>query len=149
MRRPEILLIEDNPDHVEIFTTLLKMGGIRGKITVFCEGNSALKYLKQSDNLSRNKVVILDLKLPGKSGIAILEELKKNMASSLKVILLSSMGSGPEIERARALGVTHILDKGSALENFVEIVREVLREMEAEGGDNDGIPQEDPGNRRQ
>ncbi len=74
-----ILLVEDNPDDVELTLRALKQYNIGNKIAVVRDGAEALDYLfatgaySDRDTTAMPAVVILDLKLPKVDGLEVLQ----------------------------------------------------------------------------
>jgi CheY-like chemotaxis protein len=74
-------------------------------------------------------LVILDLMLPGIDGCSLIEIIRSYLRlQRLPIIVLSSLVSGPLVDRARELRVNNILDKGrTTLARLAEIVQEQLQ----------------------
>ena len=90
-----ILLVEDNPDDVELTLRALKQYNIKNEIAVVRDGAEALDYLfatgsyAHRDTSDMPSVVILDLKLPKVDGLEVLQSIHKNYPS-IKIILTSA-----------------------------------------------------------
>ncbi|MGE3182224.1 MAG: response regulator [Phycisphaerae bacterium] len=99
-----ILLVEDDDDHAEIVMRTIAGTQTPSTITRVKEGESALRYLRRSDeylDAPRADIILLDLKLPGRSGIEILREIKNDTdLKRLPVVILST--SSAETDRCRA-----------------------------------------------
>ena len=93
----KILCIEDDHFIADIYMrTLVKAGH---DVTVITNGNEALKTAKQTVF----DIILLDLMLPDKSGVEILEELRGNNPNALpltKIIVTTNFDEPPE-DRAR------------------------------------------------
>ena len=77
----EILLVEDNPDDVELTLRALREHNLANRVKVVSDGVEALEYLRPDDAETRRptaypKLVLLDLKLPRVGGIEVLRRLK-------------------------------------------------------------------------
>lgn len=111
----EILLVEDNPGDVALFQQAIDESDVRGELRVADCGDDALAIL--DDDLTPTAsgsidIVVLDLDLPGKSGLAVLEELKQDPGlQPIPVIVLSSSDDGREVRRAYELGANAYLVK--------------------------------------
>ena len=140
-RMPEIVLVEDNRDHAEIYTTWAKMEGITNTIRVFDNGEDALKYLKSRyKDAVKDVVVLLDLKLRGLQGIDVLREMRQHPGlRAVRVMVLSFIESGEELQEAVELGVWGTLSKNRPLGEFSSKLKELLLEV-SKGGSDDGIP---------
>ena len=131
-----ILLIEDDPFLIDIYTTKLEEDGFSVEIAE--DGNIALEKLKEhnpssslgksikdvessiskevSSKSSSSKiwpdVVLLDIVLPNMDGWEILRKIKEDkLFKDLKVIILSNLGQKEEIERGLKLGATKYIIK--------------------------------------
>lgn len=92
-----ILVVEDNPDHLELTVLTLKEHGVTCEIAVACDGASALDFLLgQGDHAGRNtqrqpNLVLLDMRLPKLSGLDVLRRIRANPLTALvPVVMLTS-----------------------------------------------------------
>jgi DNA-binding response OmpR family regulator len=95
-----VLVCEDDPAMVRIFQFLLRQHGIRNVITT---GNGT-----QAAPLARQHLpalILLDLMLPGKDGLGVLQELKNNEETRLiPVIIVSGKESHEQVQQAMMAG---------------------------------------------
>jgi two-component system, response regulator len=128
----DILLIEDNPNDVELTLRALKKVNIINKIQVLNDGAEALEFLfrngKYSNRLSQNepKVIVLDLKLPKVNGLEILRQVKGD--ESLKfipVVVLTSSREEQDVVESYKLGVNSYIVKPVDFEKFIDAVKEL------------------------
>src|SRR5437868_10334708 len=74
-----VLLVEDDPDHATIFAHAWKRAGCTPRLVTVSDGEAAVAYLADNDRRDRGpghglpSLVVLDLKLPRKSGFGVLE----------------------------------------------------------------------------
>ena len=115
----KILLIEDDAFLVDIYTTKLKESGFE-VLTAF-DGEEGFKKAKEE----KPDLVLLDLVLPGLDGWEILNKIKNEKLSDLKVVILSNLGNKEEIEKGMNLGVTKYLVKSHYTPS--EVVEEVKK----------------------
>ncbi|RLC39622.1 MAG: response regulator [Candidatus Nealsonbacteria bacterium] len=122
----KILLVEDDPFLIDIYTRKLKKAGF--ETVVAEEGKKALKLLQQKTF----ELVILDIVLPEVDGWAILKEIKelkqKNRdLENLKIIILSNLGQKEEVEKGLKLGATKYLIKAHFTPSqVVEEIKKIL-----------------------
>ncbi len=97
MERKTILLVEDNPDDVELTLRALKKYNVKNEITVVRDGAEALDYLfatgtyADRDTSIMPAVVILDLKLPKVDGLEVLQRMRADERTKLvPVVILTS-----------------------------------------------------------
>lgn len=115
-----ILLIEDDPFLVEIYTTKLKEAGFQ--IQTALDGKEGL--LKMEKKLP--DLLLLDIVLPSLTGWEILREIKKNeKLKNLKIIILSNLGQQEEVEKGINLGAVKYLIKAHYTPS--EVVAEIKK----------------------
>ena len=91
----EVLLVEDNPNDVELTLRALKKHNLTNKVRVAKDGAEALDFLFGAGALSMRdnipKVVLLDLKLPKIDGLEVLRRVKADPRTrSIPVVVLTS-----------------------------------------------------------
>jgi DNA-binding response OmpR family regulator len=103
----KILLVEDDPFLIDIYTTRLKEGGY--SVEVSTSGSDCLKKISK-ENFD---LLILDLILPDMNGLEVLKKIneKKESFMGLKIIILSNIGDKKEIEEGIRLGADKYLIK--------------------------------------
>lgn len=114
----KILLVEDDPFLIDIYTTKLKEENF--EVVVADDGDKALEFVEKE----KPDLVLLDIVLPNKDGWEILKEIKaKN--KKIKVIILSNLGQKEEVEKGLNLGAEKYLIKS----NFTpsEVVEEIKK----------------------
>lgn len=96
----DILLIEDNDDHVELIRQTLEEKRVANSIVHFDNAEAALSYLNRRGADSAS-IVLLDLNLPGMSGHDLLKAIKEDdRLKSIPVVILTT--SSGENDRAAA-----------------------------------------------
>lgn len=126
----EFLLVEDNEADVFLIKMLLEESIYEDKLTVLTDGADAIKFLSGSGPFQRAilpDMMILDLSLPGKSGLEVLAAVRKleNM-ENLKIIILSSSENEDEKLLARQLGALEYFSKPTRLSEYEEVVRAIF-----------------------
>ena len=127
-----ILLVEDNKMDIALTLDAFREAKLSNKIQIAHNGEQALQYLRGEDKYSDRKtfplpnLILLDLKMPGISGIEVLKIVKKtdNIKRIPIVILTSSREEG---DRAMSydFGANSYLVKPISFEGFLEVVRKV------------------------
>lgn len=112
---PLIMLVEDHPDDEFLALRVLARNGYT-RTAVARNGIEALELIRRMeegcDGLVLPSIILLDMKLPKKDGIEILEHLRSNAATAnIPVISLSSSTDPRESARCRELGVICTLVK--------------------------------------
>lgn len=127
-----ILLVEDNRMDIELTLDAFREAHLENDIRVVTTGEEALDYLLgRSEYADRElhplpNLILLDLKLPGISGIDVLKEVKQTpLLKRLPVIILTS--SREEGDRAAGYdwGVNSYLVKPISFSGFLDVVRTV------------------------
>lgn len=100
----EILLIEDNPGDVRLTIEALKEGKIFCDLVTAADGVEALAMLRHQGKYAgakRPDLILLDLNLPKKDGIEILNEIKRDEnLRSIPVVILTSSANEQDVLRA-------------------------------------------------
>ncbi|QLD90026.1 response regulator [Natronomonas salina] len=127
--RVELLLIEPNPGDTRLFTESFRDGKLANALHTVPDGETALDFLHQRgaySEESRPDLVLLEPRLPGKSGMDVLSELRGEPAlADVPVVVLTSSGIGEEIVRSHGLDADHYLQKPVEPDDFIEFVRSV------------------------
>jgi two-component system, response regulator len=128
----EILLVEDNPNDVELTLHALKKNNIANRIHVVRDGAEALEYLFGSgadagvDANHTPKVILLDLKLPKVDGMEVLQRIKSDERTRpIPVVVLTSSTEERDIVESYRLGVNSYITKPVDFEQFTEAVRQL------------------------
>lgn len=125
---PDVLVVEDNPDDVELTLRALKRMHLTNPVRVARDGVEALEILL-GDGTSRPplpRVVLLDLKLPRVGGLEVLARLREEERTrTLPVVVLTSSREEPDVRKAYALGVNSYVVKPVEFEKFVDAVGKV------------------------
>jgi two-component system, response regulator len=128
----EILLVEDNPNDVELTLRALQKQNLDGKVFVVRDGAEALDYIFASGNYSsrkieaRPKVVFLDLKLPKVDGIEVLRKVKSDERTrSIPVVMLTSSQEERDVCESYRLGVNSYIVKPVDFSSFSQAVGEL------------------------
>ena len=105
-KKYKILLIEDEPDLVELFSTSLRQAGF--SVETITDGSNALETVKKI----KPDLVLLDLIIPKKDGYEVLKEIKCDQAvKKTSVYVFSNLTQKSEIARAMKLGAKDFLIK--------------------------------------
>ena len=121
----EILLVEDNPNDVELALHALKKNNLTNRIEVVRDGEEALDFIfGNGSDSNRPKVILLDLKLPKVDGLEVLKRLKSDpQTRSIPVVMLTSSAEERDIVNSYQLGVNSYIVKPVDFEQFTEAVR--------------------------
>ena len=128
----EILLVEDNPNDVELTLHVLKKYNLGNRIEVVRDGAEALEFIfctgKYAHRSIENspKVILLDLKLPKVDGLEVLRRVKSDPRTrTIPVVVLTSSREERDIVESYRLGVNSYITKPVDFEQFTEAVRQL------------------------
>lgn len=125
----EVLLIEDDMGDVELTEAALAKSKLKINLNVVNDGEEALAYLRQEGQYTdavRPNLIVLDLNLPGLSGLEILSAIKSDQhIKSIPVVILTTSDANTDISRSYELGVNCYITKPIGLKEFVKIVNSI------------------------
>src|SRR3954462_7072870 len=125
-----ILLAEDNDDDVFLLKRAFANAEIRNPLYVAHDGQEAIDYLPGVGNFVNRtefplpSLVILDLKMPKRSGMEVLQWVRTQpVLHCLPVIIFSSSAHRHDVERAYRLGANAVVSKPACSENRIQLSR--------------------------
>jgi len=117
----KILIVEDNPDNMKLFTAVLT---IRGHRVVGLPGGEGLLPTMQAETPD---VVLLDIQLPGEDGFQLLEKLRAAHGAALApVVALTAHAMSGDREKALHAGFSGYLTKPIDVSTFASSVEAFL-----------------------
>jgi two-component system response regulator len=126
-----ILVVDDNPDHLELTVLALGQCCEASRIATAADGPQALDFLlgrgahEERDARKQPRLVILDLKLGGMHGLEVLKAIRSNPATqALPVVMLSSSTEKAELDSCYQAGANSVVRKS---ENFEELRSKMRR----------------------
>jgi two-component system response regulator len=118
-----ILLVEDNPDDVELTRRAFEKSKMLNEIVVASTGQEALDYLSTGVAPS---VVLLDLNLPKIDGLEVLRRIRSNERTKrLPVVILTTSTEEKDLISGYDLGANSYVRKPVDFAQFVEAVRQL------------------------
>ncbi|MDP2209831.1 MAG: response regulator [Bacteroidota bacterium] len=125
MEEKIILLIEDNPDDIDLTLRAFKKNNIVNKIIIARDGEEALEHLFGA-NAVKPTLVLLDLKLPKIDGLEVLRKIRSNEKTKLyPVVVLTSSTEQSDLKAAYELGSNSYIKKPVNFEVFLEAVHKL------------------------
>ena len=122
-----ILIVEDSPDNMKLFRTIL---GLKGhEVSGLSGGEGLLEAIEQGSP----DLVLMDIQLPGKDGFALLDEIRKSPLAEVRVIALTAHAMTGDRERALDAGFDGYITKPIDIRNFPEQVQRALRDEQPDG----------------
>jgi CheY-like chemotaxis protein len=126
-----ILLVEDNPNDVELTLIALERSQLANDVVVARDGVEALDYLHcrgafTSRPQGNPAVILLDLKLPRVDGLEVLKEIRGTAGlRSVPVVMLTSSREEQDLLRSYELGVNAYVVKPVEFKQFVEAIADL------------------------
>jgi CheY-like chemotaxis protein len=126
-----ILIVEDDPNDVELTLTALGDYNLANEVVVTRDGQQALDYLYRRGEFSTRSmdnpaVMLLDLKLPKVSGLEVLQQIKSDeRLKTMPVVVLTSSNEEKDMMRSYRLGVNAYVVKPVDFHEFVNAVKEL------------------------
>ena len=126
-----ILIVEDDPNDVELTLTALADYNLANEVVITRDGQQALDYLycrgefntRSTDNPA---VMLLDLKLPKVGGLEVLQQIKSDeRLKMIPVVVLTSSNEEKDMMRSYSLGVNAYVVKPVDFHEFVNAVKEL------------------------
>jgi two-component system response regulator len=128
----EILLVEDNPNDVELTLRVLQQHKLANHIEVVRDGAEALEFIFCTATYAHRsiengpKVVLLDLKLPKVDGLEVLRQVKSDPRTrAIPIVVLTSSREERDIVESYKLGTNSYIVKPVDFEQFTEAVRQL------------------------
>lgn len=132
MHEQTILVVEDNPDHLELTLLTLQEQSIRNEIAVAHDGVEALNYLfgeglhAGRDTSRQPDLVLLDLKLPKLTGLEVLQRMRADPRTAVvPVVVLTSSSEEEDIVAVYRSGANSFVRKPVDFVDFTEKLRQV------------------------
>ena len=126
-----ILIVEDDPNDVELTLTALEEYNLANEVVITRDGQEALDYLysrgqyagRSSDNPA---VILLDLKLPKVTGVEVLQQIRSDdRLRMIPVVVLTSSHEEKDMLASYELGVNAYVVKPVDFHEFVNAVKEL------------------------
>jgi two-component system response regulator len=128
----EILLVEDNPDDVDLTLLALTENRIANNIHVARDGVEALDFIFCTGpyagriQQSGPRVILLDLKLPRVDGLEVLRRVKADPRThGIPVVMLTSSREERDLIESYELGVNSYIVKPVDFEQFTQAIRQL------------------------
>ncbi len=127
----EILLVEDNPGDVRLTEEALKESDIPTNVNVAVDGEQAISYLNgehEYANSPKPDLILLDLNLPKKNGLEVLEVIKeKERLKHIPVVIITSSEAEFDISKSYNLHANCYITKPVEFDDFNNVVQNIVK----------------------
>ena len=124
-----VLLIEDNPGDIRLIQEALRNSEIVEKIDVVVDGDEAMNFLRKKGDFAEAKqpdLILLDLNLPKRNGLEVLEELKSNdKFKHIPVVVLTSSEADQDVFKSYELHANCYIAKPIDFEQFSSVLTSI------------------------
>jgi chemotaxis family two-component system response regulator Rcp1 len=124
-----ILLVDDNPDDVELTLEALSETKLANRISVAQDGVEALAFLRREGKYAdapRPSLILLDLNMPRKDGREVLQEIKKDESLALiPVVILTTSQAEEDIMQSYELHANCYISKPVDMKQFLKVVQTI------------------------
>lgn len=129
IKAAQVLLVEDNPDDVELTLEALTDSKIKMEVHVVADGVAAMGFLRQEGeykNKPRPDLILLDLNLPKMDGREVLKEIREDQnLTDLPVVVLTTSQSDEDIVKMYKLHANCYISKPVDFLKFSEIIKQI------------------------
>ena len=126
-----VIVVEDDKNEVFLLQRAFREAGVNNPVLLFRDGQEVMDYLSRLGTDDGKQIsdappalMLLDLKMPRKNGLEVIEWLRTQpVLKRLVVVMLSSSDNASDINRAYDLGCNSYLIKPMSLDGLVEMVK--------------------------
>ncbi|WP_292968015.1 response regulator [Nitrosomonas sp.] len=124
---PPILLIEDNPQDVDLTLRAFRRCRLASPVLVARDGEEALAWIPRWEaGEPLPAVILLDLRLPRIDGLTVLQTLKSHAAlRRIPVVVLTTSKEDRDIQAAYDLGANSYIVKPVDFDNFMDVAQQI------------------------
>ena len=129
MNSINVLLVEDDEGDALIIREAFEYYKIRNELNIVTDGDQAMQFLRQVGpyaGMPRPGLILLDVNLPRRSGLAVLAELKQDPdLLVIPVVMLTTSRAEEDILRSYALHANAFITKPVDFEHFIDAIRQI------------------------
>lgn len=124
MKAPLILQVEDDPNDIFLFSRAFKKAQVNAELRAIEDADDLITYLNEAaQNAELPRLVLLDIKLPRKSGFEVLQWIRAHPGlKGVPVIMLTSSSQPLDVRRAYELGANAYLVKPMDVDEIARLL---------------------------
>lgn len=123
----EILLVEDSEPDILLTEEAFSEARVRNRLHVVRDGEEALQFLRREGDYAaapRPDVILMDINMPRKNGLEVLEEVKADPSlRSIPVLILTTSQAEDDVQRSYSGHASGYVVKPVGFENFLQAIR--------------------------
>lgn len=127
-----ILLVEDNPDDIELTLLAFEQSQLQHQVVVVRDGVEALDFLFRTGAYAGNdlsnlpRLILLDLKLPRIDGLTVLRRLRQNdLTRRIPIVILTNSNEKPDLFNSYNLGCNSYIQKPVDYNQFIRVLSQI------------------------
>jgi CheY-like chemotaxis protein len=128
----KILLVEDNPDDIDITQRALQEAKVINQLWIVRDGQEAMDFLQHKEAYKDHSLspkpglILLDINLPKLNGIDVLKNIKLDAdLKRIPVVMLTVSKRDEDIVKSYNLGCNSFIQKPINFERFVEVIKQI------------------------
>jgi len=125
----QILMVEDNPDDIELTMEALKDAKVNNIVKVVKDGEQAIAYLRcegEYQGALRPDLILLDLNMPRRDGREVLKEIKNHPnLKRIPVVILTTSQAEEDILNTYDLHANCYITKPVDFDQFLKVIRSI------------------------
>lgn len=123
----EIMLVEDSEPDILLTEEAFSEARVRNRLHVVRDGEEALQFLRREGDYAaapRPDVILMDINMPRKNGLEVLEEVKADPSlRSIPVLILTTSQAEDDVQRSYSGHASGYVVKPVGFENFLQAIR--------------------------
>lgn len=126
MNNTSILYVEDNEDYIDFVTRSLKKVNSNINISIATDGKTALSTVSNASSNVSYKLILLDIHLPGMTGIELVQKIRAQKALAYTpIVMLSNSDNPKDVEACYKCGANAYLVKPVGIQPLVNTLKSV------------------------
>lgn len=127
-----IVLVDDDDTEFYLLKKYAERAGLTREVTHFDNGFDFIKYIKEAENNAHSTpaLVLLDIRMPGMDGFAVLEQvnLMPNIGNKLNIIVFTNSLDRRDMERAASLNASSYRNKPVNMADYIAFLQQTFPE---------------------